>query len=130
MSMSSAEIIEHLKPLLRDTLQLGKRAAALTASSRLLGTIPEFDSMAVVSVITLIEEQFDITIAEEMNKCRRMIAEAANALAALGVAALVPDLFGTGDSEGEFRDADWETWKADLDTAVAWASEEGWPVKG
>ena len=68
--------------------------------------------------------------AEEMNKCRRMIAEAANALAALGVAALVPDLFGTGDSEGEFRDADWETWKADLDTAVAWASEEGWPVKG
>jgi len=65
MSMSPAEIIERLKPLLRDTLQLGKRAAALTASSRLLGTIPEFDSMAVVSVITLIEEQFDITIADD-----------------------------------------------------------------
>ena len=59
-----------------------------------------------------------------------MIADLANALAAQGVAALVPDLFGTGDSEGEFRDADWETWKADLDTAVAWTQEAGWPVKG
>ena len=65
MSLSSSEIVARLKPLLRDTLQLGKRADSLTASSRLLGTIPEFDSMAVVSVITLIEEQFDITIADD-----------------------------------------------------------------
>ncbi len=42
----------------------------------------------------------------------------------------MPDLYGTGDSEGEFRDADWETWKVDLDTAVAWATEQGWPLKG
>ncbi len=65
MSMSAPEIVERLKPLLRDTLQLGKRADALTASSRLLGGIPEFDSMAVVTVITLIEEQFDITLDDD-----------------------------------------------------------------
>jgi acyl carrier protein len=65
MSMSAPQIIERLKPLLRDTLQLGRRADSLTASSRLLGTIPEFDSMAVVSVITLIEEQFDISVADD-----------------------------------------------------------------
>ena len=65
MSMSAPEIIERLKPLLRDTLQLGKRADGLTAASRLLGTIPEFDSMAVVTVITLIEEQFDISVADD-----------------------------------------------------------------
>ena len=67
---------------------------------------------------------------EEMNKCRRMIVEVARALAAEGTAVLVPDLYGTGDSEGEFRDADWETWKADLDTAVGWAKEQGWLLKG
>ena len=65
MSLSAPEIIERLKPLLRDTLQLGKRADSLTAGSRLLGTIPEFDSMAVVNVITLIEEQFDISIGDD-----------------------------------------------------------------
>ena len=63
--MSAPQIIERLKPLLRDTLQLGKRADSLTAASRLLGTIPEFDSMAVVNVITLVEEQFDIIIDDD-----------------------------------------------------------------
>jgi alpha-beta hydrolase superfamily lysophospholipase len=40
--------------------------------------------------------------AEEHNKCRRMVASQARALAALGYTVLAPDLRGCGDSEGDF----------------------------
>jgi acyl carrier protein len=57
--------IDKLKRILADTLQLGARADALTAQDRLLGTIPEFDSMAVVAVVTMIEEEFGITLEDD-----------------------------------------------------------------
>jgi acyl carrier protein len=57
--------VERLKAILRSALQLGERADALTPSSRLLGAIPEFDSMAVVSVLTMIEDEFGVTIADD-----------------------------------------------------------------
>jgi acyl carrier protein len=57
--------VERLKAILRSALQLGARADALTPSSRLLGAIPEFDSMAVVSVLTMIEDEFGVTIADD-----------------------------------------------------------------
>lgn len=57
--------IDRLRAILRDTLQLGPRAAALNADSRLLGAIPEFDSMAVVNVMTMIEDEFGITIHDD-----------------------------------------------------------------
>ncbi len=59
---------------------------------------------------------------EEMNKSRRMVSLQAQALAASGVAVLVMDLHGCGDSEGELRDARWETWHADLRLGLAWLS--------
>ena len=40
------------------SLQLGDRAGSLNAESPLLGAIPEFDSMAVVTVVTGLEERF------------------------------------------------------------------------
>ncbi|HZF16066.1 MAG TPA: hydrolase 2, exosortase A system-associated [Steroidobacteraceae bacterium] len=52
--------------------------------------------------------------AEELNKSRRMLALAARALAALGYRVLTVDLYGTGDSEGDFADARWEIWIEDL----------------
>lgn len=58
--------------------------------------------------------------AEEMNKTRRMAALQARALAAHGVAVLLIDLHGCGDSDGDFGDARWEQWKADLAAASAW----------
>ena len=58
-------ILERLKLILRDTLQLGDRAATLTASSALLGSIPEFDSMAVIAVLTAIESEFGITVDDD-----------------------------------------------------------------
>lgn len=56
--------------------------------------------------------------AEEMNRSRRMIALLARSLAGAGVATLEIDLFGCGDSAGEFRDARWETWIDDLGRAI------------
>ncbi|MCX8114266.1 MAG: hydrolase 2, exosortase A system-associated [Burkholderiaceae bacterium] len=56
--------------------------------------------------------------AEEMNKCRRMVALAARALASDGWHVVETDLFGCGDSAGEFGDAGWGQWVADLHRVV------------
>jgi acyl carrier protein len=57
--------VERLRDILRDALHLGERAKSLTASSLLLGAIPEFDSMAVVTVLTLIEDEFGISVGDD-----------------------------------------------------------------
>jgi acyl carrier protein len=54
-----------VKKILRDTLNLGDRAEKLTADSPLLGGLPEFDSMAVVTVVTMIEDELGITIDDD-----------------------------------------------------------------
>jgi acyl carrier protein len=59
------DIVSTIKGILRDSLQLGARADQLAESSPLLGSIPEFDSMAVITVLTLIEEEFDFEIADD-----------------------------------------------------------------
>ena len=41
------------------------RAAALAREAPLLGAIPELDSMAVVAVITTLEDRFGITVADD-----------------------------------------------------------------
>lgn len=63
--------------------------------------------------------------AEEMNRSRAMVALQARALAALGIGTLVLDLHGTGDSEGDFVDASWATWLADLQCGVHWLRTQG-----
>jgi acyl carrier protein len=57
--------IDRIRKILRETLQLGSRADELREDTRLLGGIPEFDSMAVVGVITSLEEEFGITIDDD-----------------------------------------------------------------
>ena len=54
-----------IKKILRDTLNLGDRADRLTADSPLMGGLAEFDSMAVVSVITMIEDELGVTIEDD-----------------------------------------------------------------
>jgi exosortase A-associated hydrolase 2 len=63
--------------------------------------------------------------AEEMNKSRRMIALQAQHFASNGYAVLVCDLFGTGDSTGDFSEASWSLWQQDLATACLWLAEQG-----
>ena len=59
------DYIDRVRNILRDSLQLGDRAVSLNRSSRLLGSLPEFDSMAVVTVMTMIEDEFGITMADD-----------------------------------------------------------------
>ena len=61
--------------------------------------------------------------AEELNKTRRMAALAASAFAARGWTVCQLDLFGTGDSAGDFGDTTWAHWLADIDLAWAWMQE-------
>jgi len=56
---------ENVKKLLAQTLQLGTRADALHAESPLLGALPELDSMAVVSILTAMEEYFGFPVEDD-----------------------------------------------------------------
>jgi exosortase A-associated hydrolase 2 len=58
--------------------------------------------------------------AEELNKSRRMIALAAERIAASGYAVLQIDCLGCGDSSGDFSDATWEQWISDLTCGYEW----------
>ncbi len=58
--------------------------------------------------------------AEEMNKSRRMAALQARDFADMGFAVLLVDLFGCGDSEGEFEEATWAGWLNDIEVAAEW----------
>lgn len=63
--------------------------------------------------------------AEEMNKSRRMVALQAKAFAKQGYAVLVLDLFGTGDSVGDFGEATWQIWLQNIDTGIDWLKQQG-----
>lgn len=64
--------------------------------------------------------------AEEMNKSRRMISLQAQALAQAGIGGLVIDLYGTGDSSGDFSEARWHLWKQNIEAATDWLREQGY----
>jgi len=68
--------------------------------------------------------------AEEMNKCRRMITLVALRLSESGIATVTPDLYGTGDSGGEFLEADWDIWCDDVSRVSNWTVENVGPLEG
>ena len=51
--------------VLDEVLSLGGRAATFTRDTHLLGSIPELDSMAVVTLITTLEERMGIMIDDD-----------------------------------------------------------------
>lgn len=51
--------------ILESALNLGGRTAGFDANTRLLGALPELDSMGVVSVITALEERLGITVDDD-----------------------------------------------------------------
>jgi acyl carrier protein len=57
--------LQEVTNILGDVLSLGERKNSLKADSVLLGNIPELDSMAVVNVITALEDHFGITVDDD-----------------------------------------------------------------
>ena len=51
--------------VLDDVLSLGGRSASFTRDTPLLGAIPELDSMAVVTLITSLEERLGVQIDDD-----------------------------------------------------------------
>ena len=59
------QAIEELKTILTETLNLGERGRHLHAHSPLLGSLPELDSMAVIHLITALEDRFGIAVHDD-----------------------------------------------------------------
>lgn len=57
--------VEEVRQIVGSVLQLGERTQSLREDTELLGNIPEFDSMAVVSVLTELEEQYGIEVDDD-----------------------------------------------------------------
>ncbi len=51
--------------MLDDVLSLGGRALKFDADTALLGALPELDSMAVVTLITTMEDRFGISVSDD-----------------------------------------------------------------
>lgn len=59
------DITQELLRVLDEVLSLDGRSKKFTRDTPLLGAIPELDSMAVVTLITTLEEQFGLIVDEE-----------------------------------------------------------------
>jgi acyl carrier protein len=58
-------VIDDVRVVVTDALQLGARGREMESSTPLLGAIPELDSMAVVNLIMALEDYFGITVADD-----------------------------------------------------------------
>jgi acyl carrier protein len=56
---------EQVLHILDDVLGLSGRGLTFTSSTHLLGAVPEMDSMAVVSIITAIEERLGVSVSDD-----------------------------------------------------------------
>lgn len=63
--MTTMMYLDEVKTTLIDVLSLGDAGARLSADSPLLGSLPELDSMAVVSLIGALEDRFGIAIDDD-----------------------------------------------------------------
>lgn len=59
------QVIPEILAILDEVLSLGGRSASFDRDTRLLGAIPELDSMAVVTLITTLEDRFGITVDDD-----------------------------------------------------------------
>jgi acyl carrier protein len=59
------DTVQEVRRLLDSVLSLGGRSASFTPDTPLLGAIPELDSMAVVALITGLEERLGILVDDD-----------------------------------------------------------------
>jgi acyl carrier protein len=57
--------LDDVKQIIGEVLQIGSRVDSFDKDTQLLGSVPEFDSMAVVSILTAIEENMGIYIDDD-----------------------------------------------------------------
>ena len=60
-----APTLDQLNRLIDETLGLEGRGQSFDCATPLLGGLPEFDSMAVVSLVTALEERFGVRVQDE-----------------------------------------------------------------
>lgn len=59
------DVLKEVTRVLDEVLSLNGRASGFTRQTALLGAIPELDSMAVVTLITTLEERMGITVDDD-----------------------------------------------------------------
>ena len=65
IKMTKHQLTQDIKQLLIDTLSLEITPSEMDDDALLLGDIPEFDSMAIVAVITTLEENYNFSTADD-----------------------------------------------------------------
>lgn len=63
-AVTDTATFEIVKDSLVETLDLHDRADSITAETELFGSMPEFDSLAIVELITRLEERFGFEMDE------------------------------------------------------------------
>ena len=63
--MTAMNVLEQVLRTLNEVLSLSDRTSAFNRDTPLLGSIPELDSMAVVSLISALEENLGISIDDD-----------------------------------------------------------------
>ena len=58
-------VLEQVREIIGSVLQLEERTANLQMDTTLLGGIPEFDSMAVVTVLTALEDNYGFVVNDD-----------------------------------------------------------------
>ena len=58
-------VLDDVKAVVGSALQIRDRVRGMDAGAPLLGAVPELDSIAVVNLITALEEHFGITVADD-----------------------------------------------------------------
>jgi len=65
MDLTRTTTLEGVKAVLVEILGIEDRAETLDASTPLLGSLPELDSMAVLELVVALEQRFGITIDDD-----------------------------------------------------------------
>ncbi len=63
--MARMDVVREVKRVLDEVLSLGGRSSVFTRDTNLLGSVPQLDSMAVVTLIATLEEHFGIVVEDE-----------------------------------------------------------------
>jgi acyl carrier protein len=65
MDITHSDKLDEVRSVLVSVLGIEERATGMDASTPLLGSLPELDSMAVLELVAAIEQRFEMTIDDD-----------------------------------------------------------------